>query len=158
MHESVLKQDKIFCGYLLALIRPSKWKLDFHDDDFVGFLWVQNCVWPMITLWIRDLSWPWKLSMANHWEVRSIGLQEELLKCANGKILLDFLRSCWIWKYNWWVTFWSHSKNERNWDLLFQSVKWPMTIVRRNSVLVTCGRLRIKHLSNEKQDELPCKF
>ena len=49
MHESVLKQDKIFCGYLLALIRPSN-ELDFHDDDFFGFLWVQNFVWPMITL------------------------------------------------------------------------------------------------------------
>ena len=44
MHKSVLKQDKIFCGFLLALGRPFKRKLDFHGDDFLGFLCVHNLV------------------------------------------------------------------------------------------------------------------
>ena len=98
MLKSVMKQDKIFCGFILALVRPFKWKLDFHGDDFVGFLWVQNFVWLISILRIWDLCWPWRLAMANNWDVCSIGLMDELLIYTNGKILQDFLRSCWIWK------------------------------------------------------------
>lgn len=79
MHRSILKQDKIFYGYLLALIRLFKWTLDFHGDDFVGFLWLQNFVWPRSTLWIWDLCWPWRLSMANKWEVHSIRVLDKML-------------------------------------------------------------------------------
>lgn len=90
-HESVLKR------ILLALIRPFKWKW-FPRWWHVSFLWLQNFVWPMSTLWIWDLL---SLKTLNglQLEVCSIRLLNDLLKCSNGKILLDILRSYWIWKY-----------------------------------------------------------
>lgn len=168
MHESVLKQDKRFCGFSVAFMRSFKWELDFHGDDFVGFLWVQNFVRPMSTLWIWDLCWPWKLSMAYYQEVCSIGLLNELLKCTNWNILLDFFRSCWIWKclmklvteahpeviarmkeieiycFNLWMWFMMVQGATCQIQLSYRYYHFSSwyciyIVVRRNSIFVTCG-------------------